>query len=85
MEECTDMVLFEEIKKILISGLAIDSDTVAAGSKLTNDLGVDSIDALELSAKLEEKFSIEIREEEMREIVTVKDIVNLINVKINSK
>ena len=68
--------MFEEIKAVIVDTLSCDEDKVVLEASLTDDLGADSLDAVELSLAVEEKTGITIDEDAMTEIKTVADIVN---------
>ena len=69
---------FEKIKAILAEQLGVDEDDITMDSSLTDDLGADSLDHVELVMAMEEEFDIEIPDEEAEKIVTVADAVNFI-------
>ena len=73
------MSVFDEVRQILISELAVKAEMVRPESKLSADLGADSMDGLELITVLEETFAIEINDEEASKISVVADIVELIS------
>lgn len=67
--------MFEEVKEIIIDTLSCEEDKVTLEANLFDDLGADSLDAVELNLALEEKFGVAIDEEAMAEIKTVADVV----------
>ena len=77
----------KEIEKILIDVIAdqlnIAQSTVILNAKLVGDLGVTSLELVELAMRIEEKFTIEITEENCEEIKTVNDAVNYIDTQLN--
>lgn len=73
--------MFEQVKNALVESLNIDGDDIKLESLLNEDLGVDSLDAVELSLDLETEFDVEISDEELASFKTVKDIVDLIEAK----
>lgn len=79
------MPILEQVKEILASQLAVKHDAVKPDSKLRDDLGSDSIDALEIISSIEEQFKIDVSEEEATKVKTVADIVDLINQKLREK
>ena len=79
------MTIFEEIREILVGQLAIKPALVRTESKLSNDLGADSLDALEIVSALEGKFGINITEDEVPKISSVGDLVTLVDEKLRSK
>jgi acyl carrier protein len=76
--------IFEKVKRILIEKLSVNEADIKEDSSLVDDLGVDSLDLVELLMKFEEEFKVEISEEESQKILTVKDIVDFIEVKTKS-
>lgn len=68
--------MFEEVKELIIDTLNCEEDKVTMEANIFEDLGADSLDAVELNLALEEKFGISIDEETMAGIKTVGDIVN---------
>jgi acyl carrier protein len=75
------MALFEEVKEIVAEQLNVNADEVKEDSKFVEDLGADSLDVVELVMALEEKFDIEIPDDEAEKIVTVKDAMDFIQAK----
>lgn len=73
--------MFDEVKNALVDSLDIDEDTIQLDSSLKEDLEIDSLAAVELSLDLETAFDIEISDEELAALVTVEDIVKLIESK----
>ncbi len=73
--------MFEQVKEALVDSLNIDENDIELTSSLKEDLDIDSIDAVELSLDLEEKFDVELSDEELAALKTVEDIVNLIESK----
>ena len=62
----------------------IEGDDVKMESKLSDDLGLDSLDTVEVTLGLEEKFGIDIDDSELEDVETVGDAVNLIEKKISA-
>lgn len=73
------------LKKIIADHLDIDSTRVVPEASFSDDLGADSLDAVELIMAFEEYFEIEISDEEAETILTVKNAVDFINEKIAQK
>jgi len=72
------MALLDDIKEVVVEQLGVNADEVKEDSKFVEDLGADSLDVVELVMALEEKFDIEIPDDEAEKIRTVKDVVNYI-------
>ena len=72
------MALLEDVKEVVIEQLDCDPAEVKEDSKFIEDLGADSLDVVELVMALEEKFDIEIPDEDAEKILTVADAINYI-------
>ena len=77
-----DMSLFEEIQEIICEQLKAKPEEVKLETSLIEDLAVDSLDTIELVMALEEKFSIEIPDEDAEKIGTVGDAVKYLSEKL---
>ena len=64
--------------QILADKLDIDVKKIKLESKLAEDLGMDSFMAVEFAFDLEEKFSMKIPQEDLKDVRTVEDIVRYI-------
>jgi acyl carrier protein len=69
----------EKIKELLSNQLNVEADKITAESKIVEDLGADSLDVVELLMTLEEECGIVVNDEDAVKIVTVGDILDLIN------
>ncbi|MCD6433781.1 MAG: acyl carrier protein [Sulfurimonas sp.] len=69
------MALLEDIKEVVVEQLSVSPDEIKDDAKFVEDLGADSLDVVELVMALEEKFDIEIPDDEAEKIQTVKDVV----------
>ncbi len=72
------MTLFDEVKEVVVEQLNVSPDEVKEDSKFVEDLGADSLDVVELVMALEEKFDIEIPDEDAEKITTVQDAIQFI-------
>jgi acyl carrier protein len=72
---------FDKLKEILVDVLGVEEDSVKPESKFVEDLGADSLDLVELIMAFEDKFAIEISDEEAEKMVTVKDVLDYIDSK----
>ena len=70
--------VFNDVKSLIAEQLEVDEEQIAMESMIVDDLGADSLDVVELIMHLEDKFSIEIPEEESEKIQTVADVVKFI-------
>lgn len=67
--------MFENIKQFLVDECRVDADKVTMDAKLAGDLGVNSLELADLVYLCEEKFNIEIDDEELHNFSTVGDVV----------
>lgn len=77
------MSLFEEIQEIICEQLKAKPEEVKLETSFIDDLGADSLDSIELVMALEEKFSIEIPDEDSEKMNMVGDVVKYIAAKTN--
>lgn len=77
------MAVFDKVKQIIINELKVDADKITPDTNLKNDLGADSLDAVEIVMALEDEFNISIPDEEIQNISTVKKLVEYIESKLN--
>ena len=71
-------MVFEQVKESLAEILSKDMDMIDMDTKLVDDLGVDSIDSVELIMAVEEVYDITIPEEDAMAMKTVGDVVEYI-------
>lgn len=73
---------FEKVKEVICETINCEEDNITLEASLKDDLGIDSLDAMELSMALEETYDITIEEEALQGFVTVKDIVEYIDANV---
>ena len=71
----------EKVKEIIMDTINCDEDKIVMEASLKDDLGIDSLDAMELSMALEEAYGLTIDEDAMHGFVTVQNIVDYIDSK----
>lgn len=75
--------MFEEFKQILVEKLEIDGDLIKPESNLVNDLGINSIELADLIFVFEDKYNIEIDDDDIQRFLTVQDVVDYLENIIN--
>ncbi len=70
---------FEKVKKIIVEQLGVEESEVTMEASITDDLGADSLDQVELVMAFETEFNIDIPDEEAEKIKTVGDAVRKID------
>lgn len=72
------MATEQEVIDIVVEQLGVDRDDVSSEKSFVEDLNADSLDLTELIMTLEERFGIEISEEDAAKLKKVGDVVNYI-------
>lgn len=70
--------MFEKVKEVILSTITCEEEDIKLEASLTEDLGADSLDAVELNMALEDEFGIKISDEDLASFKTVSDIVKYI-------
>ena len=72
----------ERIRELIADKLGFDTVEVLPETKLIDELGMDSLDRIELMVEMEREFNISLTEEEIEIIETVQQCFDLIGTKI---
>ena len=67
--------MFETLKKFLVDELHVNENDVTMEAELSGDLGINSLELADLVYTCEEKFDIEIADEDLHKFKTVGDVV----------
>ena len=77
-------MISEKLRSLIADQLGVDSSNITMDTNFEEDLGVDSLDIVELSMALEEEFDIgEMSEEDLATIKTVGDLVHYLQGKLD--
>lgn len=71
-------MVFEKVQAIVVKELNVKPEQVTMDTDLVEDLGADSLDAVELVMAVEEEFGIELDDETAQNIRKIGDIVKYI-------
>ena len=74
--------VFEKVKNLFVEELGIDAEKVTMEAKLEEDLEIDSLGIVEVVMAFEDEFGIEIDDEELTDVGTVGQAVNLLHSKL---
>ncbi len=66
------------LQKLISDELAIDLDKVLVDADLFDDLNFDSLDTVEMVISIENEFDIEIADDDIDDLRTVRQISNLV-------
>lgn len=70
--------MFEKVRDMLAKQLNLKPEVITLESDVVKDLGADSLDVVELLISLEDDYGISIPEDDIVNVKTVKDIVDMI-------
>lgn len=73
------MAIDQQMIEIIVEQLSVEKDKVVPAASFVDDLGADSLDLVELIMAMEEKFDIEIPDEDAEKIATVQDAVDYVS------
>lgn len=79
------MTVLERLKKIVVEQLGVDEEQVTPDASITDDLGADSLDRVELVMAIEQEFNIEISDEDAEKIETIQDAVNYVQKRVEEE
>lgn len=71
--------MIERVINILADFTTIKNDKITEESKLTVDLGLSSLDVINVVVAFEDEFDIEIPDRKIKELVTVGDIAEYLD------
>lgn len=81
----SDINVEASVKEILAKQLSIDVNTIQLGSRLAEDLNLDSFGAVEMAFAMEDKFGFKLADEAVYNSKTVEDVVKYISSQIADK
>lgn len=70
--------MFEKVRDMLAKQLNLSADQIKPESDVVKDLGADSLDVVELLISLEDDYGVSIPEDDIVNVKTVQDIVDMI-------
>lgn len=76
-------MILEKVKEIIADELGFDIEKITLETNLQDDLGADSLDAVELIMSIEDEFDIMIPDNAAMEVKTVAQLVKLIEAETN--
>jgi len=75
----------EALREVAVEVLSVDPDSVVESARFKEDLDADSLDLVELVMGLEERFDISVPEEDLENVGTVGQAVDLVMAKVAAK
>ncbi len=71
------------VREVAVEVLSLDASSITEDARFKEDLEADSLDLVELVMGLEERFSIEVPEEDLEGVTTIGHAVDLVLAKIS--
>ena len=75
------MTLEEKVIKLVMEQLDVTREQCVLEASFIDDLGADSLDIVELLMEMEEAFDVEIADEELEKISSIKDVIDFLKQK----
>ena len=72
----------EKVRNFLIEDLEIDEDKIADDARLKDDMGIDSLDFVDIVVIVEKTFAFKIKPEEMQGVQTLRQFCDYIESKV---
>ena len=73
----------EKVRNFLIEYLEIDEEKISDDAKLKDDMGIDSLDFVDIVVIVEKNFGFKIKPEEMTGVTTLKEFNDYIESKVS--
>ena len=73
-----DTGVADRVVALLTRRLGISPEMVTPSAQLADDLGVDSVDAVEFTLGLEREFNVALPDEVIADVRTVQDVIDLV-------
>ena len=70
--------MFQKVREMLAKQLNVKPEVIKPESDVVKDLGADSLDVVELLISLEDNYGVSIPEDDVVNVKTVQDIVNML-------
>jgi acyl carrier protein len=75
--------IFQRIQTVLVDTFEMEEQLITPESRVFDDLDLDSFDAVDLAVTLEVKTGVKLRENDMKSIKTISDIINIVHQKMS--
>ncbi len=75
--------IYQKVKDFLISEFEIEEEVIKPEARLREDIGIDSLDFVDIIVIVDRTFGFRIVPEELKNVVTLEDFCNYIDSKVN--
>jgi acyl carrier protein len=73
-----ESLIAQRVTAVLTQRLGISPELISPPAQLADDLGVDSVDAVEFALALEREFNVRLPDEVIADVQTVQDVIDLL-------
>ena len=77
--------IVEDVKKIIEDKLGVNTEQITLEASFIDDLGADSLDQVELVMDFEDKFEVDIPDEDAEKLRTVGEAINYLTARLSDK
>lgn len=77
--------IIEKVNQFLIEDIEIDKELIKPDANFTTDLGIDSLDVVDIIVIVEQVFGVKIKGEEMRDVNTLSNFYDFVEKMIGDK
>jgi acyl carrier protein len=74
----TDQEILAGLGEIIEEIAGVPADEVTPGKSFADDLDIDSLSMVEIAVAAQDKFGVEIPDDQLKDLVTVQDVVNFV-------
>jgi acyl carrier protein len=78
-ETVTDQEILAGIGEIIDEIAGVPADEVTPDKNFVDDLDIDSLSMVEIAVAAQDKFGVEIPDEQLKDLKTVQDVVNFVS------
>jgi acyl carrier protein len=76
--------VFNALREVLVDRLKVEEGSVTEDANLFEDLGLDSIDLTTVVMALEEKYGVEVSDDELENVTTLREATELLSEKVTA-
>ncbi len=74
--------IYEKVNEFLIEDLEIDESKISGDARLKEDLGIDSLEVVDVVVLVEEQFNFKMKPEDFKNLITLDDFCKFIEAKV---
>ena len=75
----TDEEILAGLAEIVEEVAGVEADEVTADKSFVDDLDIDSLSMVEIAVAAQDKFGVEIPDDQLKDLTTVQDVVNYVS------